>query len=66
MLRQPWSNGRIGTSGGSYLGWTQWAAVPGAGDGTLNCAGYGSLVSVTATFGLCAAGWVMDKLAQSA
>lgn len=41
-------------------------AVPGAGDGTLNCAGYGSLVSVTATFGLCAAGWVMDRLVQRA
>jgi tRNA A37 threonylcarbamoyladenosine dehydratase len=35
-----------------------------AGDGSLNCSGYGSLVSVTATFGLCAAGWVIDQLAQ--
>ncbi len=35
------------------------------GDGTLNCHGYGSVVSVTATFGQCAAGWVLDKLAQS-
>lgn len=34
-----------------------------AGDGSLNCGGYGSVVSVTATFGLCAAGWVMDRLA---
>jgi tRNA A37 threonylcarbamoyladenosine dehydratase len=34
-----------------------------AGDGTLNCHGYGSVVSVTATFGQCAAGWVLDKLA---
>lgn len=34
------------------------------GDGTLNCHGYGSVVSVTATFGQCAAGWVLDKLAQ--
>ncbi len=33
-------------------------------DNTLNCHGYGSLVTVTATFGLCAAGWVMDKLSQ--
>ena len=33
-------------------------------DATLNCHGYGSLVTVTATFGLCAAGWVMDKLSQ--
>ncbi len=33
-------------------------------DATLNCSGYGSLVSVTATFGFCAAGWVMEKLKQ--
>jgi tRNA A37 threonylcarbamoyladenosine dehydratase len=33
------------------------------GDGSLNCHGYGSVVSVTATFGLCAAGWVMNALA---
>ncbi|MDP1565509.1 MAG: tRNA threonylcarbamoyladenosine dehydratase [Polaromonas sp.] len=33
------------------------------GDGSLNCHGYGSVVSVTATFGLCAAGWVLDKIA---
>lgn len=38
-------------------------AVDGAGDGSLNCHGYGSSVSVTATFGLCAAGWVMDAVA---
>lgn len=31
-------------------------------DATLNCHGYGSLVSVTAVFGMCAAGWVMDKI----
>ena len=34
-------------------------------DGSLNCHGYGSLVSVTATFGLCAAGWVMNEIAQA-
>ena len=33
------------------------------GDGSLNCHGYGSVVSVTATFGQCAAGWAMDKIA---
>ena len=33
------------------------------GDGTLNCHGYGSVVSVTATFGQVAAGWVLDSLA---
>ena len=35
------------------------------GDGSLNCHGYGSVVSVTATFGQCAAGWVLDRLASS-
>jgi tRNA A37 threonylcarbamoyladenosine dehydratase len=33
-------------------------------DATLNCSGYGSLVSVTATFGMSAAGWVMEKIAK--
>lgn len=35
------------------------------GDGTLNCHGYGSVVTVTATFGQCAAGWVLDEIARS-
>lgn len=34
------------------------------GDGSLNCHGYGSVVAVTATFGQCAAGWVLDALAS--
>lgn len=34
------------------------------GDGSLNCHGYGSAASVTATFGLCAAGWLMDRIAS--
>ena len=34
-----------------------------SGDGSLNCHGYGSVVAVTATFGQCAAGWVLDQLA---
>lgn len=25
--QQPWCNGKIGTAGGSYVGWTQWAAA---------------------------------------
>lgn len=33
------------------------------GDGTLNCHGFGSLVTVTATFGQCAAGYILNKLA---
>lgn len=28
--KQPWCNGRIGASGGSYVGWTQWASAPNA------------------------------------
>lgn len=36
------------------------------GDGTLNCSGYGSLVAVTATFGQCAAGWVLDEIVKRA
>lgn len=32
------------------------------GDGSLNCSGYGSLVTVTATFGQCAAGWVLNEI----
>lgn len=33
-----------------------------ASDGSLNCHGYGSVVSVTSTFGVCAAGWLLDKI----
>ena len=33
-------------------------------DATLNCHGYGSVVTVTSTFGLCAAGWVLGKIAD--
>jgi len=41
-------------------------STPVRADNTLNCHGYGSLVTVTATFGLCAAGWVIDKLSLRA
>jgi len=34
------------------------------GDGSLNCHGYGSVVSVTATFGQCAAGWIIDQISS--
>ena len=33
-------------------------------DNSLNCHGYGSVVSVTATFGICAAGWLLNKIAS--
>jgi tRNA A37 threonylcarbamoyladenosine dehydratase len=32
-------------------------------DGSLNCHGYGSVVSVTATFGMCAASEILNFLA---
>jgi len=41
------------------------ASCGAAGDSTLNCHGYGSSVTVTATFGLCAAGWLMEKIVQT-
>lgn len=41
------------------------SCVIGEPDGSLNCHGYGSVVSVTATFGQCAAGWLLDSLAGS-
>jgi hypothetical protein len=31
ILKQPWSNGTIGSMGGSYVGFTQWMEAPGAG-----------------------------------
>ena len=37
--------------------------VPDQSDGSLNCHGYGSVVTVTSTFGICAAGWVLFKIA---
>lgn len=37
-----------------------------ASDGSLNCHGFGSLVSVTATFGQCAAGVILNQLASAA
>ncbi|MFZ2389486.1 MAG: tRNA threonylcarbamoyladenosine dehydratase [Polaromonas sp.] len=39
------------------------AAMSTQSDGSLNCHGYGSVVSVTSTFGMCAAGWVLNKIA---
>lgn len=34
------------------------------GDGSLNCSGYGSVVSVTACFGMSAAGWILEILSN--
>ena len=38
--------------------------APAQSDGSLNCHGYGSVVSVTSTFGFCATGWVLGKIAE--
>lgn len=38
--------------------------IEAGGDGSLNCHGYGSVVAVTATFGQCAAGWMLDRIAR--
>ncbi|MDO5087786.1 MAG: tRNA threonylcarbamoyladenosine dehydratase [Comamonadaceae bacterium] len=38
------------------------AACAVQGDGSLNCHGFGSAVTVTATFGFCAAGWLLNKI----
>jgi tRNA threonylcarbamoyladenosine dehydratase len=37
--------------------------IDAGGDGSLNCHGYGSVVAVTGTFGQCAAGWLLDRIA---
>lgn len=34
------------------------------GDNTLNCHGYGSVVTVTASFGMCAAGWISNEISK--
>ena len=41
-------------------------SCPLQGDGSLNCHGYGSVVAVTASFGMCAAGWILDKFSTRA
>lgn len=41
----------------------QQVAVSTQTDGSLNCHGYGSVVSVTSTFGMCAASWALNKIA---
>ncbi|MFH1742180.1 MAG: CocE/NonD family hydrolase [bacterium] len=32
ILEQPWCNGKIGTAGASYVGFTQWMLAPGSGE----------------------------------
>ena len=49
--------------GGGQSGLQTPVQLPAQTDGSLNCHGYGSVVTVTATFGMCAAGWVLNKIA---
>lgn len=68
-LRKHHAGARVGRMGVACVFSREAVAPPdascglGDNDGSLNCHGYGSAVSVTATFGLCAAGWVMNALA---
>jgi tRNA A37 threonylcarbamoyladenosine dehydratase len=71
-LRKHHAGSRVGRMGVACVFSREAVAPPDAScglddsDGSLNCHGYGSAVSVTATFGLCAAGWVMNTLASGA
>lgn len=64
-LRQHHAAARIGALGVRCV-FSREAVVSGAGesDSTLNCHGYGSSVTVTATFGMVAAGVVLSLLAD--
>jgi tRNA threonylcarbamoyladenosine dehydratase len=59
------SDGTAESGGSSGAGNVAGRAEGGPADGSLNCHGYGSVVSVTATFGQCAAGWLMDQISRS-
>jgi tRNA threonylcarbamoyladenosine dehydratase len=59
------SDGMAESGGASGAGDVAVRAEGGPPDGSLNCHGYGSVVSVTATFGQCAAGWLMDQISRS-
>ncbi|MDT8300072.1 MAG: CocE/NonD family hydrolase [Sedimentisphaerales bacterium] len=48
ILNQPWCNGKIGTSGGSYVGFTQWMPAPNAGE---HLKGIFCLVPLVDTYG---------------
>ena len=66
-LRQHAGAPRSGRMGVRCVFSRESVAAPAAGDacgtdGTLNCHGYGSSVSVTATFGMVAAGEALDQL----
>jgi len=67
-LRKEQSAARVGKIGVACVFSRESVVQPDAqtdsSDGSLNCHGYGSVVSVTSTFGVCAAGWLLDKIAS--
>ncbi|PZO20481.1 MAG: tRNA threonylcarbamoyladenosine dehydratase [Burkholderiales bacterium] len=71
-LRKQHGGARVGRMGVGCVFSRETVAPPDAScniegaDGSLNCHGYGSVVSVTAAFGFCAAGWVMNTLSKDA
>lgn len=71
-LRKQHGGARVGRMGVGSVFSRETVAPPDAScsiegaDGSLNCHGYGSVVSVTAAFGFCAAGWVMNTLSKDA
>lgn len=71
-LRKHHGGARVGRMGVGCVFSRETVAAPDAScnidgvDGSLNCHGYGSVVSVTAAFGFCAAGWVMNNLSKDA
>jgi tRNA threonylcarbamoyladenosine dehydratase len=56
-------NGVISQAGNGDGSLAENFSFPPQTDGSLNCHGYGSVVAVTSTFGMCAAGWVLNKIA---
>lgn len=62
---QPAAVGKTGAEDGAYVAAMDGAKSGAVNDSSLNCHGYGSVVSVTSAFGVCAAGWALDKIATS-
>ncbi len=77
-LRKLHSAGRNGRMGLSVISSDEPVAMPGTGQAgqesrtmrgggaALGCSGYGSSVAVTATFGMCASAWALNRLVESA
>lgn len=62
-MRYPSQNHSCALTGGDGHSSSNPTATPSAPQG-LNCAGFGSAVAVTASFGFAAAGWAINQIAQ--